>query len=98
MANNKDNTCKLVGSVCSDIAPIPNQSYGLTFKLRVYRPAERGKQQHYDEIEIVAYDGQNTQIIKNNLSKGMGCCVHGEIRQWYDKTIKILVKKIDPIY
>ena len=88
MAIEKANTCKLIGIICSEITQIPNQSYGLTFKLRVYRPAEVGKQQHYDEFEIVAYGIQNTQMINNNLAHGMCCCVHGEIRQWYDKSIK----------
>lgn len=98
MANNKANTCKITGIVSSDITNIPNQKYGLTFKIKVYRPAEVGKIQHYDELEVVAYDSQNTQIITNNLTRGIGCCVHGEVRVWYDKTVKILARKIDPIY
>lgn len=98
MANNKANTCKLTGIVNSDIVQLPNQKYGLTFKLKVFRPAEVGKPQHYDELEIVAYDRQSIQVITNNLTRGMSCCVHGEVRAWYDKTVKILAKKIDPIY
>lgn len=98
MYNIKTNTCKLTGIVSSDIEQLPNQKFGLTFTLRVFRPAEVGKPQHYDELEIVAYDRQSTQIICNNLTRGIGCCVHGEVRQWYGGNVKILAKKIDPIY
>lgn len=95
---NKNNQITVKGIVFSDILPVENCSYAITFKVKVLRPTEVGKEQRYDVFDIYVNDRQNVNNVKNNLTRGLGVKVKGELRSWIDGSFKICAAKIEPIW
>lgn len=96
--NNKDNRITVRGIVYSNIDYVENNNYAITFQVKVMRPAEVGKEQRFDIFDVYACDRQNVNKVLNNLTRGLGVSVKGELRVWFDGTIKICANKIEPIW
>ncbi|WP_124098202.1 single-stranded DNA-binding protein [Ruminococcus sp. Marseille-P6503] len=96
--NSKDNRITVRGIVYSNIEPVENNNYAITFKVKIMRPAEVGKEQRFDIFDVYVCDRQNVNNVLNNLTRGLGVSVKGELRTWFDGTFKICANKIEPIW
>ena len=96
--NSKNNRCKLIGFLVSDITQSKDYENVIEFKLRVNRPLVSNKPQYYDEFIIYVSDRQNVSICKECLKRGRGAEVKGEMRSWFDGTIRLCASEIKPIY
>lgn len=96
--NNKDNRITVKGIMYSNVELAGNSNFAITFKVKVMRQAEVGKEQKFDIFDVYVADKQNINNVNNNLTRGLGVCVKGELRVWFDGTLKICANKIEPIW
>lgn len=96
--NNKNNRITIKGFLSSELQPVENNDYSITFLVKVARPAASGKRTYYDEFCIYCADRQNVNNCKANLTKGMSVKIVGELRVWYDGTYKICASNVQPIW
>lgn len=94
----KSNRITLKGYLSTDIVSSPDNDYAIEFTLRVARPHVAGKKSHYDDFTVYISDRQNVNTARSNLQRGMSVSVTGEMRLWFDKTYKVCVSKIQPIW
>lgn len=98
MKQNPCNRCSFKGIITSDILPAERNDSALEFVIKIPRPKEIGKEQYYDFLRCYACDYQSVQLVKNTLAKGMAVEVEGEVRIWFDKTWRILVRELKPVF
>ena len=98
MKTNNANRCTLKGYVISELKKVEKNDNAIEFTVKVPRPHEVSKSLYYDKIDCYVCDRQNVSICKNNLFKGIGVEIKGELRQWFDGTFKVLVHDVKPVY
>lgn len=96
--NRQNNRITIKGFLSSDIETDKTNSYAITFKVKVARPADSGGRVFYDEFTVYCSDRQNISNCTSNLVKGMSVKITGELRVWVDGTYKICVSTVQPIW
>lgn len=90
--NNPDNRCNLTGYIVGDLQSVDDSS--LEFKLNVQRKTKPGGKVWYDTFNVIVYNKNTIAFCKNQLRSNMTIQVKGEIRNWYDGTVKICCEQI----